>query len=133
MKTKVLLALGILLGIYVLYILGKLAYIFLYKRTPLKDLIDNTESPYLRKLSDRLAKEIAIGLLLIINFICLIIIPSPAMEILGENGVSISPYIFFGALLFLAETMIYSVIYADFNIGSWQSAGSGYPSQILLL
>jgi|GEM_PF-5562471 len=123
MKTKVLLALSILLGIYILYILGKLAYIFLYKRTSVKDLVDNTESPYLKKLAERLAKEIAIGLLLIINLICLMIIPSPAMEILGENGASISPYIFFGGLLFLAEAVIYSVIYADFNIGELAIGG----------
>lgn len=116
MKVKVLIALALLLGMYLLYILVKVAYVFWYKKTPLKDLIDNTESPYLKRLSDRMSKEIGIGLLMILNFICLSIIPSSAMLILGENGLSLSPYIFFGALLFLSELIIYSFIYANLSI-----------------
>ncbi|MDF2593488.1 MAG: hypothetical protein K0S75_2954 [Clostridia bacterium] len=123
MKTKVLEALALLLGIYAAYILFKLAYVFAYKRIPLKDLMDNTESAYLRRLSDRLTKEIGIGLLLVVNFICLIIIPSSAMLILGKNGISISPYIFFGGLLFLAEVTIYSFLYANLHIGELAIGG----------
>lgn len=123
MKTNVLEALALLLGVYVLYIFAKLAYVFWYKKTPLKDLIDNTESPYLKKLADRLSKEIGIGLLLIANFVCLAIIPSPAMLILGMNGISISPYIFFGGLLFLAELVIYAIIYANLHIGELAIGG----------
>lgn len=123
MKTKVLEALAILLGMYVAYILAKLTYVFGYKKTSLKDLVDNTESTYLKRLSEQLAKEIGIGLLLVVNFICLIIIPSSAMLILGKNGVSISPYIFFGGLLFLAEVVIYSVLYANLNIGELAIGG----------
>lgn len=123
MKAKVLEALALLLGIYVLYIIAKLAYVFGYKKTPLKDLVDNTESPYLKRLSERLSKEIGIGLLLIVNFICLMIIPSSAMLILGKNGMSISPYIFFGGLLFLAEIIIYSIIYANLHIGELAIGG----------
>lgn len=123
MKVKVLESLALLLGIYVLYILVKLAYVFYYKKTPLKDLIDNTESPYLKKLAERLSKEIGIGVLLIVNFICLAIIPSPAMMILGENGMYVSPYIFFGGLLFLAEAVIYSLIYANLHIGELAIGG----------
>lgn len=123
MKVKVLIALALLLGMYLLYILVKLAYVFWYKKTSLKDIIDNAESPYLKNLSDRMSKEIGIGLLLIINFICLSIIPSSAMLILGENGLSLSPYIFFGALLFLAELVIYSFIYANLSIGELAIGG----------
>lgn len=123
MKTKVLEALALLLGMYVTYILVKLAYVFAYKNTSLKDLMDNTESTYLKRLSDRLAKEIGISLLLLVNLICLMIIPSSAMLILGKNGVSISPYIFFGGLLFLAETIIYSFLYANFHIGELAIGG----------
>jgi hypothetical protein len=123
MKLKVLQALALLLGIYIVYILGRLAYVFRYKKTPLKDLIDNTESTYLKRVSERLTKEISIGLLLVVNFVCLIIIPSPAMLILGKNGISISPYIFFGGLLFLAEVTIYSVLYANFHIGELAIGG----------
>lgn len=123
MKVKVLEALAILLGIYVAYILVKLTYVFGYKKTSLKDLIDNTESTYLKRLSARLAKEIVIGLLLMVNFICLKIIPSSAMLILGRNGISISPYVFFGGLLFLAEVIIYSVLYANFHIGELAIGG----------
>jgi hypothetical protein len=123
MKLKVLEALALLLGVYVVYILGRLAYVFGYKKTPLKDLIDNTESTYLKRVSERLTKEISIGLLLIVNFICLIIIPSPAMLVLGKNGISISPYIFFGGLLFLVEIIIYSVLYANFHIGELAIGG----------
>lgn len=123
MKSKVLLALALLLGTYMVYILGKLAYVFLYKNTSMKDLIDNTKSPYLRRLAERLSKEVGIGLLLIANFACLMIIPSPAMLILGKNGLSISPYIFFGGLLLLAETTIYFVIYSNFNIGELAIGG----------
>jgi hypothetical protein len=122
-KVKVLEALALLLGIYVLYILVKLAYVFWYKKTPLKDLVDNTESPYLKKLAERLSKEIGIGVLLIVNFVCLAIIPSPAMIILGENGMSVSPYIFFGGLLFLVEAVIYSLIYANLHIGELAIGG----------
>jgi hypothetical protein len=122
-KVKVLEALALLLGIYVIYILVKLAYVFWYKKTPLKDLIDNTESPYLKKLAERLSKEIGIGVLLIVNFVCLAIIPSPAMIILGENGMSVSPYIFFGGLLFLVEAVIYSLIYANLHIGELAIGG----------
>ena len=116
MKTKVLEALALLLGIYIAYILVKLAYVFGYKKTSLKDLVDNTESTYLKKLSERLIKEIGIMLILIVNFLCLSIIPSSAMLILGKNGISISPYIFFGGLLFFAEVGIYFVLYANLNI-----------------
>lgn len=123
MKVKVLIALALLLGMYLLYILVKIAYVFWYKKTSLKDIIDNAESPYLKNLSDRMSKEIGIGLLLIINFICLSIIPSSAMLILGENGLSLSPYIFFGALLFLAELVIYSFIYANLSIGELAIGG----------
>ncbi|MGB7605107.1 MAG: hypothetical protein WBL93_06490 [Lutisporaceae bacterium] len=123
MKVKVLIALALLLGMYLLYILVKVAYVFWYKKTPLKDVIDNAESPYLKNLSDRMSKEIGIGLLLIANFICLSIIPSSAMLILGENGLSLSPYIFFGALLFLAELVIYSFIYANLSIGELAIGG----------
>jgi hypothetical protein len=123
MKNKVLAALGLLLGIYVLYILAKFAYVFWYKKTPFKDLIDNTESSYLKRLAGQLSKEVGIGLLLITNYTCLMIIPSSAMLILGKNGISISPYIFFGALLFLAEVIIYSVIYANLHIGELAIGG----------
>lgn len=123
MKVKVLIALALLLGMYLLYILVKVAYVFWYKKTPLKDIIDNAESPYLKNLSDRMSKEIGIGLLLIANFICLSIIPSSAMLILGENGLSLSPYIFFGALIFLAELVIYSFIYANLSIGELAIGG----------
>jgi hypothetical protein len=123
MKLKVLEALALLLGTYLLYIFSKLAYVFWYKKTPLKDLFDNTESPYLKRLSERLSKEIGIGLLLIANFICLAIIPSSAMLILGKNGISISPFIFFGGLLFLVEAIIYFTIYANFNIGELAIGG----------
>lgn len=123
MKVKVLIALALLLGMYLLYILFKFAYVFWYKKTSLKDIIDNAESPYLKNLSDRMSKEIGIGLLLVVNFICLSIIPSSAMLILGENGLSLSPYIFFGALLFLAELVIYSFIYANLSIGELAIGG----------
>ena len=123
MKVKVLEALALLLGIYVVYILVRLTYVFGYKKTPLKDLIDNTESTYLKRLSERLAKEIGIGLLLIVNFICLKIIPSSAMLILGKNGISISPYVFLGGLIFLAEVIIYSILYANFHIGELAIGG----------
>ncbi|MDF2533151.1 MAG: hypothetical protein K0Q65_2732 [Clostridia bacterium] len=123
MKTKVLEALALLLGMYVLYIVFKLAYVFGYKKTSLKDLVDSTESPYLKRISERLMKEIVIGLLLVANLICLTIIPSTAMLILGKNGMSISPYIFFGGLLFLAEIIIYSILYANFHIGELAIGG----------
>ena len=123
MKTKVLEALALLLGMYVIYMLFKLAYVFGYKKTSLKDLIDNTESTYLKRLSERLVKEIGIGLILVVNFICLVIIPSSAMLILGKNGISISPYIFFGGLLFLAEIIVYSILYANFHIGELAIGG----------
>ena len=45
------------------------------------------------------------------------------MRILGENGMSISPYIFFGGLLFLAEIIIYSIIYANLHIGELAIGG----------
>jgi len=123
MKEKVLIALALLLGMYLSYILIKVAYVFWYKKTPVKDLINNTESPYLRRLSERISKEIGIGLLLIINFICLSIIPSSAMLILGQNGLSLSPYVFFGVLLFLAEVIIYAFIYANLSIGELAIGG----------
>lgn len=123
MKVKVLTALGFLLGIYFVYILLRLAYVFWYKKTPLKDLLDNTECPYLRRLAGQLWKELGIGLLLLTNYICLAVIPSDAMLILGKNGISISPYIFFGALLFIAETAVYSAIYANLHIGELAIGG----------
>ncbi len=123
MKEKVLIALALLLGMYLSYILVKVAYVFWYKKTPVKDLINNTESPYLRRLSERISKEIGIGLLLIVNFICLSIIPSSAMLILGQNGLSLSPYVFFGVLLFLAEVIIYAFIYANLSIGELAIGG----------
>lgn len=123
MKTKVLMALGLLLGVYLAYVIAKAVYILYYKKTPLKDLMDNTESPYLKKLSERMAKEVMIGLLLLVDYICLIIIPSPAMLVLGQNGISISPYIFFGSLLFLVEAIIYGVVYANLNIGELAIGG----------
>lgn len=123
MKAKVLVALALLLGMYLLYILVKIAYVFWYKRISLKDLADNTESPYLKRLADRMSKEVGIGLLLVINFACLAIIPSSAMLILGKNGISLSPYVFFGGLLFLAELIIYSFIYANLSIGELAIGG----------
>jgi hypothetical protein len=123
MKSKVLEALALLLGIYMLYIFAKLVYVFWYKKTPLKDLFDNTESSYLKRLAERLSREVGIGVLLIANYAALRIIPSPAMIILGKNGMSISPYIFFGGLLFLAEVMIYAIIYTNLHIGEFAIGG----------
>lgn len=123
MKAKVLIALAMLLGMYLLYILTRVAYVFWYKKISLKDLVENTESPYLKRAADRMTKEIGIGVLLALNFACLSIIPSTAMLILGKNGLSLSPYVFFGGLLFLAELIIYSFIYANLSIGELAIGG----------
>lgn len=123
MKARVLVALASLLGMYLFYILVKFAYVFWYKKVSLKDLADNTESLYIKRQAGIMSREIGIALLLIVNFTCLAVMPSQAMLILGKNGLSLSPYVFFGGLLFLAEIVIYSLIYANFSVGELAIGG----------